>query len=116
MNGRFVEDISPHEIIIKVVPGADSRIVIADANGDQIAYRSGSISINGNGLINLFNSHNTYANLDTGQGRQCPGRPSEFTGGSGDVTTANGTQAALWLGGAPTLNARDFRRFGLSEV
>jgi hypothetical protein len=104
MNGKFVEEIAPGEILIKVVPGTDSRIVITDPTASQIVYRSGRVELTGNSPIQFITGHHVYANLDTGQDNNVPAADAELDSSQNIVVTANGTEVAEWQGtGRPGL-------------
>jgi hypothetical protein len=104
MNGKFVEEIAPSEILIKAVPGTDSRIVITDPTASQVVYRSGAISVGGHSWINTFTGNHVYANLDTGQDKNVPAADSEIDTSQNIVLTSNGTEVAQWEGsGKPGL-------------
>lgn len=105
MNGKFVEQVAPGEIIIKVTPGTDSRIVITDPTASQIVYRSGTIKVGSSSWLKVFvGNHNIYANLDSGQDSNVPAADAEIDTSQNIVLTANGTEVAPWQGtGRPGL-------------
>ena len=101
LNGKFVEQITRHEILITVAPGSSSTIVVTDAREAQKVYRNGAMFIlYSNKLTSWLAGHRRWANLDTGQDTNVPPADAEIQANSGtELATVHGTTGARLAGG-----------------
>jgi len=96
MNGKFIAEITPHEITITAEPGTGSTIVITDVNAGERVYRSGKLQLQ---------HYRSQADLDTGTDKNIPAGKAEIEEGfSTRLVTLDNTTGAPWTaGGQPSL-------------
>jgi hypothetical protein len=101
LNGKFVEQITRHEILITVAPGSSSTIVVTDAQAAKSVYRSGAMFIaDSNKLNGWLLGHRRWANLDTGQDTNVSPGNAELQADLGtELVTLHGSTAARLTGG-----------------
>lgn len=104
LDGHFVEEITPGEVIINAKPGTDSTITITDAAAGESVYRTGGMSMHGG--VRFILSDHSLANLDTGKDDKVGHDHAELVISNDEklVSTANGTVVAPWNApGVPAL-------------